>query len=658
MESTSRKSTSSHAQQRDLDPRPISTSSTADRVSRIAAQPALLTWIPIAVVLGLALRSAWVTDDAYITLRTVDNWVHGYGLRWNVDERVQAYTHPLWMFSLAAIYLLAKNAFVAAIALGLATTAASLFVLTRLARTAAHACAAILMLGASRSFIDFATSGLENPLTQLLFAGFAYAYLCRRDDLLILTGLSALMALNRVDASLLVLPALTHACVATWKASGVRAVAVALAVGGAPLIAWEAFSLFYYGTLVPNTAHAKLNTGIPALELATQGVVYLRDALAWDLPLLPIVGLGLACAFHERRLRPMLVALGVVFYLIYVVRIGGDFMQGRFLDVPLFAAVCLIARAQLPFEQPATLAALAGALALLFLHPNATEKWPVGSMHHDGVADERDYYRATSTFMSWTRKLPVPRHAFAEEGYKFKARGKTVEVYGCVGYAGFFSGPDVHIVDEHALTDPLLARLPPKFDPFWRTGHFTRFVPEGYVESLRSGSCEMTDRNLCKYYEKLRDVVSGDLWSWQRLVTLTELNLGHYDDWLDYEKYRYPKRVEIDWGDLSTRVNENQPWNAAGMQMFTSSGVLVRLPASTRVSGLELMFDGNDDYVLEFRRGMTILGTMFSESQHLTGVHSRKFDVPPGAASGFDRIFVRPDNGDGSYSIGFIRFVL
>ena len=42
-------------------------------------------------------RTAWVGDDAYFTFRTIDNFVHGYGLRWNIAERVQAYTHPLWM---------------------------------------------------------------------------------------------------------------------------------------------------------------------------------------------------------------------------------------------------------------------------------------------------------------------------------------------------------------------------------------------------------------------------------------------------------------------------------------------------------------------------------------------------------------------------------
>jgi len=48
------------------------------------------------------IRTAWLSDDAYITLRTVSNLLQGYGPVWNVAERVQAYTHPLWMLSLAA----------------------------------------------------------------------------------------------------------------------------------------------------------------------------------------------------------------------------------------------------------------------------------------------------------------------------------------------------------------------------------------------------------------------------------------------------------------------------------------------------------------------------------------------------------------------------
>ena len=42
------------------------------------------------------LRTAWLCDDAYISFRVVENAVSGHGLRWNVADRVQVFTHPLW----------------------------------------------------------------------------------------------------------------------------------------------------------------------------------------------------------------------------------------------------------------------------------------------------------------------------------------------------------------------------------------------------------------------------------------------------------------------------------------------------------------------------------------------------------------------------------
>ena len=59
----------------------------------------------LAIVAIVLVRTAWLCDDAYITFRTIDNLVHGYGLRWNVADRVQSYTHPLWMLALSAVAL-------------------------------------------------------------------------------------------------------------------------------------------------------------------------------------------------------------------------------------------------------------------------------------------------------------------------------------------------------------------------------------------------------------------------------------------------------------------------------------------------------------------------------------------------------------------------
>ena len=41
---------------------------------------------------GVVFCTAWLTEDAFITFRTVDNFINGYGLTWNTGERVQAYT--------------------------------------------------------------------------------------------------------------------------------------------------------------------------------------------------------------------------------------------------------------------------------------------------------------------------------------------------------------------------------------------------------------------------------------------------------------------------------------------------------------------------------------------------------------------------------------
>src|SRR5690349_17717566 len=61
----------------------------------------------------LVLRTAWVGDDAFISLRTVDNFLHGYGLRWNVAERVQSFTHPLWFVLLVVANALVRDPFYA-----------------------------------------------------------------------------------------------------------------------------------------------------------------------------------------------------------------------------------------------------------------------------------------------------------------------------------------------------------------------------------------------------------------------------------------------------------------------------------------------------------------------------------------------------------------
>ena len=69
--------------------------------------------------------NAWVVDDAYITFRSVDNWIAGRGLTWNPGERVQVFTHPLWMLLVAAAYAVTREFFYTSLALSFVASASA-----------------------------------------------------------------------------------------------------------------------------------------------------------------------------------------------------------------------------------------------------------------------------------------------------------------------------------------------------------------------------------------------------------------------------------------------------------------------------------------------------------------------------------------------------
>ena len=164
----------------------------------------------------VVLRTAWVCDDAYITLRTVDNFINGYGLRWNVAERVQAFTHPLWLLVLSAPYSITHEAFFTTliVSIVLAVGAVYLFA-SRIASSFETMAIGLATFIFSKAFVEFSTSGLENPLSNLLLAAFVLLFLDdrleRRRWLTALWTLGALLYLTRPDDVLFVAPALAFA---------------------------------------------------------------------------------------------------------------------------------------------------------------------------------------------------------------------------------------------------------------------------------------------------------------------------------------------------------------------------------------------------------------------------------------------------------------
>ncbi len=89
-------------------------------IARWVAVPLLITYLVLVVSNVMALRRC------HTTFRTVDNVVNGYGLTLNVVERVQAYTHPLWMLLLSGFYAVTHEIYFTSLVVSIAISSLSL----------------------------------------------------------------------------------------------------------------------------------------------------------------------------------------------------------------------------------------------------------------------------------------------------------------------------------------------------------------------------------------------------------------------------------------------------------------------------------------------------------------------------------------------------
>ena len=614
-------------------------------------------------------RTAWICDDAYITLRTIENFVTGHGLTWNIDERVQVYTHPLWMFLLSAAFFVTREAFLTPILLSVAVSLAAVLLMgLSIARKPALALFGALALLSCRAFVDYSTSGLENPLTHVLLAVFMLLYLRPQWTPRLLGGLAfvaALGVLNRMDTLLLYAPALGF----VWLSLRTRRATAALVAGFLPFLLWELFSVVYYGFPFPNTAYAKLGTGLAADELARQGLWYFMHTLRRDPVTLPVIAAGIAWPVFARRANYAMFSLGVLLYMAYIVKIGGDFMGGRFFAAPLFVAVLLLVR--LPVKgrlwvwAPLGLCMMALSMAAPYA-PFTTGadfgRITAGFKDAHGIGDERRFYYQHAGLLKWRSGAQLPSHKYAQTGRGYRrADRRLVKRHGSVGFRGFFGGPKVHIIDYYALADPLLARLPALYRPDWRIGHFYRHTPPGYTETVASGKNVIRDRGVAEYYDHLSEVIRGPLFGPDRWVEIYKMNTGRYEHLIDKDAYRFPNIRRVETAALARVKPEGTRWNAPGVTRMGRDGIHVDFGGNVSAPAVELSVDHNDRHELLFMCGPEqerVGGRLRLEPKRARKPGLAVYRVRiPGSVESFSAIRVLPYRGDRKYAIGHLRLL-
>lgn len=492
--------------------------------SRTAALSALLGSLPVLVVAVLGWAHRWMSDDGFINIRVVDNVFAGHGPVFNIGERVEVGTSTAWLGVLVLGHAVTPSVPVSRLAvwLGLACTllamvaasAGSAALWRRAGRRGLLLPLGTVALAALPPFWDFATSGLETGLT-FLWLGLSFLLLARR---LVASGDAPLPPAWRplapaavIGLGPLVRPDLTLVAVVLGVAllaqsrrslrSWVGAAAAALAVP----VCYEVLRAGYYGSLVPNTALAK---GAGS-SLWSHGLVYLDDfagryALALPLVVVLLAGWAPAVAAALRRgradlpLAALLVApvLGGLLHGAFVVRVGGDFMHGRFLLPATFAVLLPMSvvparrLAGLPWLGPVAVGAV---LAWAVVVGTAVRVPYEGHLGPRGIADERGFYLAAAEGRHPLLARAYPNRAAdlaaakAREGAKLflsaDLERPAAAGYGVVartssiGIFALRAGPDVLVDDSLALANAVGSRLVLPSSGTFRAGHSQQVPP-------------------------------------------------------------------------------------------------------------------------------------------------------------------------------------
>jgi arabinofuranosyltransferase len=469
----------------------------------------LVAMLVAATLLGWSRR--WNGDDAFIVFRVVEHVLDGHGAVYNIGERVEAVTSPVWLALLVvagAITPAPIEWLAVAIGLGFAVVGLGLAMVGARRLEQARAghlvpAGALVWIGLPPAW-DFATSGLETGLGTAWLGACcaALAWLADADrpgtvgtrvtrsrlvGVAVLVGLGPLL---RPDFA--VFTAVSGvALLALCRHRGRRTLLALVASAAALPVVVEVLRMGYYAALVPTTAIAKEATQANW----AQGWLYVADlarTYATVVPVVTLIALVAVAAARDdwrHRIARLALPLGGALHAVAVVRGGGDFMHARMLLPALFALLAPVAVLRV---RSRVQAGVVGIVVCWALVAAVALRPPVGTAGvRDGISDQRSFYvQATGA------RQPVTLDDFS--GYARVARGRRAArlaaagqralivdervhplrddatatvVYeaGAIGLPGMAAGPEVYVLDRLGLADAYTARL--RLEERRRPGH-------------------------------------------------------------------------------------------------------------------------------------------------------------------------------------------
>jgi len=408
----------------------------------------VLLVLAIAALTALAWSNRFIQDDAFISFRYAQNLSEGLGFTWNPGEWVEGYSNFLWTLLLVPAFWLGADPVSYSQAVGLAFYPLTLFLAARLAllATASRAAAlvSVALLGTHYTFSAYATGGLETQLHVLLLLAVTVLALGVASDasparfrLIALSLLAGAAILTRMDSVIPLTIVYGFLAIELHRVDGTQPGRLArttlriVAPGALLVLAWLGWKLQYYGEIVPNTYHAKMNPISTSWYPGLRFIWTFVDSY-WLLPVLALPLVLLRPAIRAWHTPLGLLAALVVAWCAYVIRIGGDFMEFRML-VPV-----------LPY-----------AFALLSWLLVCVSPWPLLSTGMAGLVMAGSLHHARSfEFVHGIEPVPLLQAHIDDPPYEWAAIGHEL--------GRLFHDPDhaVRIGTIPAGAIPFYSRLP------------------------------------------------------------------------------------------------------------------------------------------------------------------------------------------------------
>lgn len=297
----------------------------------------------------------FVSDDFFISLRYAENLVNGNGLVWNPGERVEGITNFLWTLILCFPLYLGiepiKFANFAGIIFFAGTLTLSLITAKKILGSGLLSLLTVIFLGTNFTFYHYATSGLETQFQTFLFIMLmllTFKFMEGEDtkvsQYLLFSIFFTAAIMTRLDSivvagPLFILSVLSLKHIKCSKKQKLKYLTTLIVPAILLLCSWMAWKLSYYGDILPNTFYAKTDSNI---TFGT-GLFYLRifatSYLLW--PIILVLLMSIKAVISERKKKLALLFFMVIFWCTYIVYIGGDFMEFRFL-VPIMPFLTIL----------------------------------------------------------------------------------------------------------------------------------------------------------------------------------------------------------------------------------------------------------------------------------------------------------------------------